>query len=173
MIRPNRRTSKIWQYTKEEFQELLYKASTLSEALTLTGYPATTGYYKTLRQRVAEDNADVSHMTLGRGHNKGKLYPNRKKTKLEDIMVENSTFSTGHLKERLIKEGILENRCALCQQLPEWCGKKLVMILDHINGVNNDHRIDNLRLLCPNCNSQTDTFSRGSKVDKKAIVGVV
>jgi 5-methylcytosine-specific restriction endonuclease McrA len=47
----------------------------------------------------------------------------------------------------------------LCGQQPMWNGKQLVLILDHINGINNDNRLENLRLLCPNCNSQTPTFA--------------
>jgi len=59
----------------------------------------------------------------------------------------------------LIKDKILENKCVLCGQLPEYNGKELVMVLDHVNGVRNDHREENLRLLCPNCNSQEPTFA--------------
>ena len=49
--------------------------------------------------------------------------------------------------------------------MPEWNNKELILILDHINGINNDHRKENLRLLCPNCNSQTKTFA-GRNVKK-------
>lgn len=50
------------------------------------------------------------------------------------------------------------DRCSLCGLLPVWNNKPLTLQVDHINGVNNDHRIENLRLLCPNCHTQTDTF---------------
>ena len=74
-------------------------------------------------------------------------------------MTENSTYSRNHLKKRLIKNGILENKCDICGLLPEWQEQKLVMVLDHINGIRNDNRKENLRLLCPNCNSQQSTFA--------------
>lgn len=83
----------------------------------------------------------------------------RKIIKLEEVLVENSTYHRGCLKRRLINEGVLENKCDICGLLPKWNNKLLVMVIDHINGINNDNRIENLRLLCPNCNSQTDTFS--------------
>ena len=78
--------------------------------------------------------------------------------KLEDVLVENSEYQQSHLKRRLLASGILKNECATCGQGPEWMGRPLVMVLDHVNGIPNDNRIDNLRLLCPNCNSQTATY---------------
>jgi hypothetical protein len=78
---------------------------------------------------------------------------------LEEVLVENSTYCRGQVKARLISNGMLRNQCYVCDQLPVWCGKPLTLILDHVNGVNNDHRFENLRLLCPNCNSQQDTFA--------------
>ena len=45
-----------------------------------------------------------------------------------------------------------------CCNKGEWLGKPLVLQLDHINGVRDDHRLENLRFLCPNCHSQTDTY---------------
>lgn len=67
-------------------------------------------------------------------------------------------YGTAKLKQRLIKEGYLENKCSDCGLKDTWNNKPIVLHLDHINGVNNDHRLDNLRLLCPNCHSQTDTW---------------
>jgi 5-methylcytosine-specific restriction endonuclease McrA len=63
-----------------------------------------------------------------------------------------------HIKMRLLKAGLLEKRCQRCG-LAEWRGKPLSIHLDHINGVNRDNRLENLRMLCPNCHSQTQTFS--------------
>lgn len=69
-----------------------------------------------------------------------------------------------HLKKRLIDEGIKQNKCEECQ-IDKWQGKPLSCHLDHKNGINNDHRLINLRMLCPNCHSQTDTY--GIKNRKK------
>ena len=74
-------------------------------------------------------------------------------------MKEESNYSRWNLKRRLIKEGLLENKCEVCNQPPMWNGATLVLVLDHKNGKNNDHRLENLRLLCPNCHSQTPTFA--------------
>lgn len=63
----------------------------------------------------------------------------------------------GHVKKRLLRAGLLENQCADCG-LGEWRGKALNCHIDHINGVKDDHRLENLRMLCPNCHSQTSTY---------------
>jgi hypothetical protein len=82
------------------------------------------------------------------------------------IFREESQVNRAHVKKRILKGSLLEYRCADCGIDPEWNGKKLVLVLDHINGVHNDHRLENLRFLCPNCNSQTDTFT-GRNVRKR------
>lgn len=65
--------------------------------------------------------------------------------------------SRTHIKRRLLSEGLLQPRCSRCG-INEWAGKPLSIQLDHINGVNNDYRLENLRMLCPNCHSLTDTY---------------
>lgn len=67
-----------------------------------------------------------------------------------------------NIKLRLLKAGILTNRCEECG-LSEWRGKPLSIQIDHINGVRNDNRLENLRMLCPNCHSQTETFASKNK----------
>lgn len=66
-------------------------------------------------------------------------------------------ISRYNVKMRLLRAGLLKNECSDCG-LTEWCGKRLSMHIDHINGIHNDHRLENLRMLCPNCHSQTDTY---------------
>lgn len=78
---------------------------------------------------------------------------------LEQVLVENSTYDSSALKGRLIRGNILANVCSECGLYPEWNGKPLSLQLDHINGVHNDHRLDNLRLVCPNCHSQSPTYA--------------
>ena len=76
---------------------------------------------------------------------------------LEEILVEGSTFSRNHLKERLYAAGLKQPICELCAQDEIWRGARMGMILDHVNGVSNDHRLENLRIVCPNCAATLDT----------------
>jgi 5-methylcytosine-specific restriction endonuclease McrA len=85
----------------------------------------------------------------------------------QEVFIPNSTYARHRLKDRIIMEGLLDYVCAICRIEPMWESKPLTLVLDHINGVNNDHRLQNLRFLCPNCNSQTDTFSVGHKRMRK------
>jgi predicted RNA-binding Zn-ribbon protein involved in translation (DUF1610 family) len=62
----------------------------------------------------------------------------------------------------IIKDGLLPYKCSECG-INEWNDKKLALHLDHINGKNGDHRLENLRFLCPNCHSQTDTYTGKNK----------
>lgn len=82
---------------------------------------------------------------------------------LSEVMIENSTYSRNSLKRRLICEGVLEYRCYFedcpTKGMTTWRGQKIVFQLDHINGIYNDNRIENLRFLCPICHSQTETFA--------------
>lgn len=73
-----------------------------------------------------------------------------------ELFVVGPTYHHSTLKKRLLLRGVLYE-CTKCG-ISEWHGKPLALHLDHINGVPDDHRLDNLRLLCPNCHSQTDTY---------------
>ena len=77
----------------------------------------------------------------------------------EDVFVENSTYARHNIKRRIIQKNLLEYKCSECDLEDNWNGKPLSLQLDHINGVNNDHRLSNLRFLCPNCHTQQDTYA--------------
>lgn len=76
---------------------------------------------------------------------------------LEEILVQGSTYQRSLLKERLFAEGLKARRCELCGQNEMWHGRRMSLILDHVNGVHDDNRLDNLRIVCANCNATLDT----------------
>jgi hypothetical protein len=81
----------------------------------------------------------------------------RNPTPMEEILVEGSTHSRWNLKRRLYAKGLKERRCELCGQPDVWRGRQMTLILDHVNGVRDDHRLENLRIVCPNCAATLDT----------------
>lgn len=92
-----------------------------------------------------------------------KRNPSNPKLPLKSLLIKNGNYTRSRLRKRLIEEGLLENKCNCCGIGPEWNGQKLTLQLDHINGVSNDNRLKNLRILCPNCHSQTDNYGEHNK----------
>ena len=77
----------------------------------------------------------------------------------EKLFVKNSSYKNyTHLKNRIINENLIPYECAFCGNEGEWKKKNLSLVLDHINGVKKDNRLENLRFVCPNCDSQLPTF---------------
>lgn len=98
----------------------------------------------------------------GKGTRKPKKEGNGK-ILLDDILTGKfPTYQTFKLKNRLISEGLKQNKCEKCG-IDSWNGLSIMCELDHINGNSRDHRLTNLRILCPNCHSQTDTFRAKNK----------
>lgn len=94
-------------------------------------------------------------------NHKGRTFENRKgATPLKEIIYEglHPDYRTFRLRQRLVRAGILKNICDECGITDEWNGKPITLELDHIDGDNRNHHIENLRILCPNCHSQTPTF---------------
>ena len=151
--------SKVYQVSNEGFQNIVQQANSYSDCLRALGLGTNGGSSTdTLKRRIAELDCDISH--FGK---KEKTQSPQAKYSLDEILIENSTYANiSRLKERLIREGKLEYKCQNCG-IKEWQSKPLSLHLDHINGKNNDHRIENLRFLCPNCHSQTDTYAGRNK----------
>ncbi|HEY7158558.1 MAG TPA: hypothetical protein VH575_31730 [Gemmataceae bacterium] len=155
--------SRFRRYTDAEIIEAVRSSFSIARVLTLLGLSPTGANYKGMHAHFARLGLDTSHFT-GQGHLKGKTHSWTPKRPLSEVLVANSPVrSTSKFKRRLIREGVLVNRCYECDSLPVWRGKPLVLVLDHINGDNADYRIENIRLLCPNCNSQQPTFAGRNK----------
>lgn len=89
---------------------------------------------------------------------KGKIVTRPRGIPIDDLLVAGSRRGRGHIRSRILKAGLKEERCERCG-LSEWRGQSLSVTLHHINGDGYDHRLENIEFLCPNCHSQTSTFS--------------
>lgn len=154
-----KKRSLIWQLENSKFAELVSNSKTIGEILKHFGLQNKGGNSNTVKRRIKHDGLNSDHITLGLNSNQGRKFPNTIKIPLEEILVENSDYCRTHLKTRLVKENVLEYKCAICDNKGEWLGNKLTLQLDHINGIHNDNRKFNLRFICPNCHSQTTTYS--------------
>lgn len=113
--------------------------------------------YKGFKNACNRLGIDISHM-VGKAWLKNRTHSFSKRRPLSELLVENSFTQTSSLRKRLINDGLLENKCYICG-LFDWLNRPISLQLDHINGNCFDNRLENLRILCPNCHSQTDTFA--------------
>lgn len=156
------------KYSDESLIEAVKTSMSIREVLGKIGKSQQGGgsYYQ-IKKDFERLDIDTSHFT-SYGHLRGKSAIWSIKNNLNEILVENSKYSNRTcLKNRLLKNGLLKNVCYICGQGDSWNSFPLVMVLDHINGKYNDNRIENLRMLCPNCNSQQKTFAGRNKKSNK------
>ena len=146
----------------EDFVEAIKSSISIRAALIKLGLKSNGGgNYVRMYKVIERLKIDTSHF-LGMGHLKGKVNHFSPKKDIQEYLKEDVYTNMGSLKRRLIKEGFLKYECNRCQ-ISEWQGEKLSLHIDHINGKKQDNRIDNLRLLCPNCHSLTDSYCGRNK----------
>ena len=153
--------NKVYILPDDKFRIMVETSSSYSDVLRGLGLsPKGGNSSRLLKRRISELSCCLDHFT-------DEATRSRKysRYRLEDILVEDSTYtSMNRLKNRLKNELDYPQVCSCCGIGTLWNGLSLILQLDHVNGVHNDHRLGNLRLLCPNCHSQTDTFAGRNKV---------
>lgn len=156
-------TNKIYELTDEQFISIIKNSTTIAEVLFKLGY-STKGNswgFSTVRRRMDELNLSSSDF-------KGKSVYLKQKKQIEekDILKPNCKHTRAVLRRFVLRNNLIPYKCAICGCV-EWQGKTLSLELDHINGINNDNRLENLRFLCPNCHSQTTTYgSRNQQINE-------
>lgn len=148
--------SKVYSISDDEFINLVENSKSYSDCLRNLGLTTKGGSSsKILKHRIFMLNISTKHFEP-----KYKKAHDIRRKDLNGILVENSNYrNISSLKKRLISSKLLDYKCSICGNEGVWNNKQLTLQLDHINGINNDNRLENLRFLCPNCHSQTDTFS--------------
>jgi hypothetical protein len=141
-------------YSESEIRDAVGQSRSLADALRRLGLRPVGGNYKTLRRYIERYGISTDHLDPNWTRRSGFQ---RSATPLSEILVERSTYPRGKLKRRLFDVGLKQRRCELCQQGEIWRGQPLTLIIDHINGVGDDNRLENLQIVCPNCAATLDT----------------
>jgi hypothetical protein len=137
---------KLHKYTLEELTQAINESYSLRQVLIKLDVAPYGGNYSILKKAIKHFKLDTSHFK-GQAWNKGKKLP--AKYSLSDYLENKSYIQSYKLKNRLLENNILKPVCSNCHN-EIWLGKPIPLELDHINGVNKDNRLNNLRLLCPN-----------------------
>jgi len=148
-----------YTYSEQELREAVKTSTSIRQVLDKLNIVPAGGNYQTTNRRIQKLDIDTTHFT-GQAWNKGKVIG--PKRPIGEYLIENSIVQSFKLKGRLIAEGLKEHKCECCG-ITEWNGKPAPIELDHINGNHHDNRLENLRILCPNCHAQTDTYRGKNK----------
>jgi len=146
------------KWSKENVLKAIKNAECKSDVLRNMGLSMSSGNFQTLDKFCKQYSIDTNPFEYknDRGFKWNKTIIDN------DLFIKNSKSRTQTVKYRIITQNLLDYACQKCHNFGEWQGEKLSLQLDHINGVNDDHRLENLRFLCPNCHAQTTTYCMGA-----------
>lgn len=154
------------KYTKDFLEDIIKNSINYVDVCRNLNIGTTYGNRQTIKKYIKEYCIDTSHFYIPNKNINGI----KSEIPLSEILIENSKYIyTTNLKNKLYKLKLKEKKCELCGQDEYWYGKKISLILDHINGVNDDNRLENLRIVCPNCNATLDTHCGKNKIKQKYI----
>jgi hypothetical protein len=148
------------RFNEAEARAAIAASRSWTESLRRLDYCPTGGNPATLKKYAALWGIPTDHFDPYAGVMAAIRMPKRP---LDEILVEHSTYSRSNLKARLYAEGLKEPICEECGQDETWRGRHMSMILDHRNGVRDDNRLENLRIVCPNCAATLETHCGRAK----------
>jgi 5-methylcytosine-specific restriction endonuclease McrA len=157
------------KYTKESLLPFVEQSKSYAELLSKLELKQNGGNHRLITMRVKEYGINTSHFT-GQLWNKGKNRDNDVRVRNQSLKIrtpecevfcENSGYKSSKLYNRLVELGWKEE-CSICK-IVDWMGKPIRFHVDHKNGNHSDNRLDNLRIICPNCHQQTETWGPRSK----------
>lgn len=151
-------------YSEDEARAAIAASRSWAESLRRLGLCPTGGAWRILKKHAASWQISVDHFDPDASRLRNLR---RSQQPLSEVLVKESTYPRKNVKRRLLAEGLKEPECELCGQGEIWGGRPMSMILDHINGVRDDHRLENLRMVCPNCAATLDTHcGRRNRIDR-------
>lgn len=145
------------KYKKENLEKTVFISFSVREICRNLKMTQTGRNTVTIKKYIKLHNISTDHF-ISKEQNLKNIHFNNT-IPINEVLIENSNYynSTG-LKKKLLVNNLLIYKCAICGNSGVWNNNPISLQLDHINGVNNDNRLENLRFLCPNCHSQTETF---------------
>ncbi len=144
--------------SEEQLNKAVKDSYNLTSAMKAIGYvQPRANNYKAFKRKCSDFNIDISHLE----QNESNPLSSQRYTD-EEIFIENSLISQSTLRAHFLKGEYQKYKCAICG-ISEWNHKPLTLRLDHINGNRTDDRLENLRWVCPNCDSQLDTYCNKGK----------
>lgn len=156
--------SKVRSWTDQQLIEAVKTSFSYRAVLLKLGLVPAGGNYRQVQGRIASLSLETNHFT-GERWNVGQTYHTKSRPSIETLLVKNSDTQSYKLKQRLYEEGLKQPECELCGWAGTASDGRIPVELDHINGDRRDNRLENLRILCPNCHS-LQTTHRGK--NKKA-----
>jgi len=144
------------KWTEKNLEEAVNSSTSIRQVLNKIGLIEAGGNYSQIKKYIKEKNLNTNHFK-GRGWNKGLTGIGIPRVSLKEILVKDSDFQSFKLKKRLFLVGLKNKKCEECgwSKLSE--DGRIPLELDHINGNHRDNRLENLRILCPNCHSLKPT----------------
>lgn len=143
---------RIKKWTKEQLIEAAKNSTSIRQVLHLLNLKEAGGNYYQIGKYLQIFGIDISHFK-GKAWNKGMRGIGQPRLSLEEILVLDSTFQSYKLKNRLFSAKLKKSKCEECGWAQRSIDGRIPLELDHINGNSRDNRIENLRILCPNCHS--------------------
>jgi hypothetical protein len=154
------------KWTEENLKRAVLSSTSVRQVLDKIGLVQAGGNYNQIKKYIKENNLNIKHFK-GRGWNKGLKGIGVPRISIKDILVKNSNFQSFKLKKRLFSSGLKHKKCEDCDWAKLSKDGRLPLELHHVNGDNTDNRIENLKILCPNCHSLEPTH-RGMNSSKKS-----
>jgi hypothetical protein len=143
-------------WSDEQLRDAVARSESIRAVICRLGLVPAGGNYQTVRDAIRRLGLDTAHFR-GQGWRRGTSGAVTPPRPLDEVLVAGRRTQSFGLKQRLVAAGVLPYACDECG-IGEWRGRRLALELDHVNGDSGDNRIENLRLLCPNCHSQTPTY---------------
>ncbi len=150
------------RWTEHDLKIATSNSRSIRQILIRLGLKEAGGNYSQIKYYLDFYQINHTHLT-GKGWSKGRKDLVKKLLPLDKILIANSTYQSYKLKNRLIKEKLKDENCEKCGWSERSIDGRIPLELDHINGVHNDNRLENLRILCPNCHSLEPTHRGKNK----------